>query len=237
MAKDSSQIVLSDDNFSTIVKAIEEGRIVFKNVRNTSFFLITTNFASAMTIVTCIAVGFPLPLLAPQILFVNLVTDGVMDVALATEPGHGDVMKQKPYGRNENILNRKLLPYLFLIGVLMITLTVLVFQYYLPQGTPTARAGAFLTIAMTQLFNAFNLRSPDRSLFNIGITTNRWVLLAFVVSVILQICVIKIPALQTFFSFSGLPWLDILIIFLLSSSVLWLGEGLKYVKNKFGWNI
>lgn len=112
---------------------IEQERTVFKNVRNTSFFLITTNFATTMTIVECIVAGLPLPLLAAQILFVNLVTDGVMDVALATEPGHGDVMKQKPYGRDEPILNRSVLPYLVLVGGVMITLTVLVFQHFLPE--------------------------------------------------------------------------------------------------------
>lgn len=80
VAKDAAHIVLSDDNFSTIVNAVREGRIVFKNVRNTSYFLLTTNFAQVLAIVFCIAIGLPLPLLATQILWVNLVTDGVMDV-------------------------------------------------------------------------------------------------------------------------------------------------------------
>ncbi|HKK40231.1 MAG TPA: HAD-IC family P-type ATPase, partial [Cryomorphaceae bacterium] len=237
VAKDSAAIVLSDDNFSTIVNAIEEGRIVFKNVRNTSFFLITTNFASTMTIVVSIALGFPLPLLAAQILFVNLVTDGIMDVALATEPGHGDVMKQKPYGRDEHILNRTVIPYIVLVGGLMITLSVLVFKYYLPQGVEIARTGAFLTIAMTQLFNAFNMRAPDRSVFRIGFLTNKWVLLAFLVSLVLQMVVLKVPFFQELFTFGNLPWLHIAVIFLLSSSVLIFGEIYKFLKNKFDWNI
>jgi Ca2+-transporting ATPase len=237
VAKDSAQIVLSDDNFSSIVGAIEQGRIVFKNVRNTSFFLITTNFASTMTIVACIAMGLPLPLLAAQILFVNLVTDGVMDVALATEPGHGDVMKQKPYGRSEPILNRQVLPYIGLVGGLMILLTVLVFQHFLPEGEQTARAGAFLAIAMTQLFNAFNMRSPDESIFKLGLTTNQWILLAFGVSLILQIVVLKVGFFKDLFSFGEITWTEIGVIFLLSSSVLLLGESWKWVKKKFGWNI
>lgn len=237
VAKDSAQMVLSDDNFSTIVSAIEEGRIVFKNIRNTSFFLITTNVASAMAIFVCIAIGLPLPLLAAQILFVNLVTDGIMDVALATEPGHGDIMKQKPYGRNEHILNKQVIPNLVLIGVLMVVMTIMVFKYYLPQDISTARTGAFLIISMTQLFNAFNLRAPDASIFKIGFLTNKWVIIAFFASVITQLAVIKLEFFQEIFSFSDLPWLDILIIFLISSVILWFGELYKYSKMKFGWKI
>lgn len=237
VAKDSAQIVLSDDNFSSIINAIEQGRIVFKNLRNTSFFLITTNFAATMTIVVCIALSFPLPLLAAQILFVNLVTDGVMDVALATEPGHGDVMKQKPYGKEEPILNRQVIPYIVLVGGVMITLTVLVFKHYLPDGTETARAGAFLAIAMTQLFNAFNMRSPNESIFKIGLTTNKWILLAFFVSLGLQIVVLKIHFFKDLFSFGNIAWTDIGIIFLLSSLVLVIGEIWKWLKNKFQWDI
>lgn len=237
VAKDAAQIVLSDDNFSSIVAAIEQGRIVFKNVRNTSFFLITTNFAATMTIVTCIAIGLPLPLLAAQILFVNLVTDGVMDIALATEPGHGNVMKQKPYGRDEPILNRTVLPYLVLVGGLMITLTVLVFQHFLPEGEETARAGAFLAIAMTQLFNAFNMRAPDESVFKIGLTTNRWILLAFGVSLALQVIVIKMAFFKELFSFGTITYAEIGIIFLLSSSILILGEAWKQLRKKLKWDI
>lgn len=232
VAKDSSEIVLSDDNFSTIVKAIEEGRIVFKNIRNTSFFLLTTNFASVLTIIVCILIGFPLPLLATQILFVNMVTDGVMDVALATEPGHGDVMKQKPYGKDESILNKEIVPNMVLIGLLMVVLTILVFQYYLPEGEGLARTGAFVTIAMTQLFNAFNLRTPHKSVFSIGIFSNKWIVIAFLASVIVQIAALNLPFMQKAFSFESLPLLDFLVITLLSSLVLWGGELYKYVKKK-----
>ncbi|MGK7390395.1 MAG: cation-translocating P-type ATPase, partial [Candidatus Cyclobacteriaceae bacterium M2_1C_046] len=232
VAKDSAEVVLSDDNFSTIIKAIEEGRIVFKNVRHTSFFLLTTNFASTMTLITCIAIGFPLPLLATQILFVNMVTDGIMDVALATEPGHGEVMKQKPYGRDEPILTKEIIPYLIMMTILMVSLTVLVFQYYLPQGETIARTGAFVTIATTQLFNAFNLRTPYTSVFKIGIFSNKWIVLAFVVSIIAQLVAVKVPFMQDAFRLEDMPWAHFGVIVLLSSLVLWVGELYKYIKAK-----
>lgn len=233
VAKDSAEIVLSDDNFSTIVKAIEEGRIVFKNVRNTSFFLLTTNFASTMTLIVCIAIGLPIPLLATQILFVNMVTDGIMDVALATEPGHGEVMKQKPYGRHENILNKEIIPYMVLMVIIMVSMTIFVFQYYLPEGETMARTGAFITIAMTQVFNAFNLRTPNTSVFKIGIFSNKWLVLAFFVSIAAQVAAVKVPFLQEAFKFEGMSWAHLAIITAASSIVLWAGELYKYAKNKF----
>ena len=104
VARDSSDLVLADDNFATVVNAVEEGRIVFTNSRQTSFFLVTTNIAESVTLLVSILLGLPLPLTATQILWLNLVTDGVTDMALATEPGHGEIMKASPLKKNENIL-------------------------------------------------------------------------------------------------------------------------------------
>lgn len=237
VAKDASKIVLSDDNFSTIVNAVKEGRIVFKDVRNTSYYLLNTNFAMVLVIVFSIAIGLPLPLLATQILWVNLVTDGVMDVALATEPGHGDVMNRKPYGRDEPILKWDFIPNLILISIIMVALTMLVFTYYLPEGKTLARTGAFLAISMTQLYNVLNLRSLEKSVFEIGLFSNKWINIAFIGSVILQIGAVKLPFMQTLFRFENIPWLDFIVITLLSSVVLWGGELYKYLKFRKGWNI
>ncbi|MCA1760581.1 MAG: HAD-IC family P-type ATPase, partial [Bacteroidales bacterium] len=114
VAKDAAHVVLSDDNFATIVNAIQQGRIVFRNIRQTSFFLITTNFAATSTLIAAIALGMPVPLVATQILWVNLVTDGIMDISLATEPGSDDMMNQKPIPKKEPILNKQIFPYLFI---------------------------------------------------------------------------------------------------------------------------
>ncbi|MBA3901053.1 MAG: HAD-IC family P-type ATPase, partial [Bacteroidetes bacterium] len=109
VARDASDVVLADDNFSTIVKAVREGRIVFTNTRQTTFFLVTTNFAEISTLITSVALGFPLPLTATQILWLNLVTDGVCVVSLAMEKGHGDELERKPVNPKEKILNMKVL--------------------------------------------------------------------------------------------------------------------------------
>jgi P-type Ca2+ transporter type 2C len=232
VARDSSQIVLSDDNFASIVDAIEEGRIVFSNIRRTTFFLITTNFASTLNLIAAISIGFTYPLSPTQILWVNLVTDGIMDISLATEPGHKNMMDLPPVGKKERIINKQILPNLLIIVPVMVTLALLAFNYYRPEGVEKARTGAFLVIAMTQIFNAFNLRSLNDSVFKIGFFTNKWVVIAFVASIILQIAAIKLPFMQDIFKFQDLAWIDILVITLLSSLVWVFGELYKFIRKR-----
>ncbi len=233
VAKDASQIVLADDNFASIVHAIEEGRIVFRNIRLTSFFLITTNVAQLSTIIAAIAVGFTYPLLPTQILWINLITDGIMDVSLATEPGHGDVMKAKPEKKGAPILNKQIVPFLLLVIPIMVVMGLLTFDHYLPQGVEKARTGVFLMIAMMQIFNALNMRSLKFSAFTIGFFKNKWVILSFVVSTFLQIAAIKIPFIQNIFHFKDLAWIDILVIAVLSSIIFIAGEIFKFVRRRF----
>lgn len=232
VAKDASEIVLQDDNFSSIVNAIREGRIVFNNVKITSYFLLTTNFAFALAFVFGMSIGWPLLLTAAQILYVNLITDGIMDVALATEPGHGEIMNQPPVKKSENILKWDIMPYLLLVSVIMVTLTLLTFNYYLPKGEVMARTGAFVIVSTTQLFNAYNLRSLRLSVFEIGILSNRWVNLAFITAITFQILVIKISSFRDVMGFENLPAIDIVVMILISTLILGTGEFYKYFKFK-----
>ena len=234
VAKDAAQIVLSDDNFASIVKAIEEGRIVFKNVKITSYFLLTTNFAATSTLIAGLSLGFPVPLTAVQILWVNMVTDGIMDVALATEPGHGEMMDRKPIKKNEHILTWDVVPFLVIMAAIMVTLAIYAFSYFLPRGTETARVGAFVAVSSTQIFNAFNMRHLHKSVFSIGIAGNKWINIAFIVSVILQLAVIKIDWLRNIFGFGEISYLEFTVIFLGSSMVLWGGEIYKKIRKTFG---
>ena len=231
VARDAAQIVLSDDTFSSIVDSIQEGRIVFRNVRQTSFFLITTNFASTSTLIAAIAIGLPIPLLATQILWINLVTDGIMDISLATEPGSASIMKEKPIKKNASILNTQILPYIFIIVPIMVGLALLTFNHYVGDGLEKARTGVFLAVAMTQLFNAFNMRSLKKSAFSIGLFSNKWVNYALILSLALQILAIKLSFMQDLLHFDDLPWPDILVITALSSTVFFFGELYKYLRK------
>jgi Ca2+-transporting ATPase len=231
VARDAAQIVLSDDNFASIVNAVKEGRIVFRNVRLTSFFLITTNFASTLTLIAAIAAGFTYPLLPTQILWINLVTDGVMDISLATEPDHGEAMEDPPLKKGAPILNKQILPYLLIIVPVMVTLALLVFNHYIDESVEKARTGVFLVVAMTQVFNAFNMRSLKKSAFAIGFFRNRWLILAFFVSIALQFAALKLPFLQNLFHFKDIAWTDMLVITALSSIVFVFGELYKLIRK------
>lgn len=234
VAKDASQIVLSDDNFATIVRAVKEGRIVFQNVRQTSFFLLTTNFAFVAVFIVAIAIGWPFPLTATQILWVNLVTDGVMELGLAAERGHGDIMKHKPVPRDANILDKSVVPYILFMSLVMLGLALSVFSYYLPRGEEMARTAVFIVIAMTQVFNTFNMRSLENSIFTIGFFSNKYVNISFLVSVTLQLLVIYTPFLSGVFRFEELPLPDLLIILALSSMVIWVAEIYKWLIHRKG---
>lgn len=230
VARESSDVVLADDHFASIVNAVEEGRIIFNNSRKTGIFLVTTNIAESVTLIISIALGLPLPLTATQLLWLNLVTDGVNDMALATEAGHGDIMKQKVFSKEEQILNRKMLPFLLINVVLMTSLSLASFYYYIDMGIEKARTGVFMVMSFTQLFNVFNLRSVNFSIFKIGVFTNRYINVAMLVSLLLLFLVTELPSLSTIFQFHALALEDIIVLFLVSSSVLWAAEIYKLVK-------
>jgi P-type Ca2+ transporter type 2C len=232
VAKDASDIVLQDDNFSSIVNAIREGRIVFNNVKITSYFLLTTNFALVTVIIVSLMLGMPLPATAVVILYINLVSNGIMDIALATEPGHKDIMLQPPVHKNESILKWDVIPYILLMAIIMLIFTLIGFQYYLPEGLEKARTGAFLIISMAQVVNVFNMRSLSESVFKIGVFSNKWINLAVIAAVILQLVVIKIPFFTDLFGFEIFPLIDFIVIAILSTSVVGVAELYKYVRFK-----
>ncbi len=233
VARESSAMVLADDNFASIVNAIEEGRTVFTNTRQASSFLVTTNFAEDLSIITALLLGFPLPLLPTHILWLNLVTDGVSDVALAAEPNHEDVLEELPRKKEENILSREIVPFILIMASIMTILTVTVFNAYLPSGIEKARTGVFAIMAFTQLFNVLNMRSLKKSVFKIGFFSNKFIIASLTASVVLLVIILYVPFFQRVFQFAPLGLLKLLIIILLSSLVLWTGELYKHLKNKY----
>jgi Ca2+-transporting ATPase len=232
VARESSQVVLADDNFASIVNAIEEGRIVFSNARKTSFFLVTTNFAEIITLVTLVAIGLPMALTATQILWLNLVTDGVCDIALATEKGHNDVLNEKPIAQKEKILNKTILPFLLMMAGIMTMLSLAVYFWFIEVSLEKARTTVFIVMAFSQLFNLYNMRSLKKSVFKIGFFSNKYINLAILVSIIIMILIIELPFFELIFSFAYITVTEFLVLIGLSSSVLWAGEGYKYFKRK-----
>jgi len=232
MARETSDVILADDNFATIVNAVEEGRIVFKNSRNTSFFLVTTNIAESATLLVSIMIGLPLPLTATQLLWLNIVTDGVTDMALATEPGHEGIMKEKPLKKQEKILNRSVLPHILINVVIMTILTIIAFYYYIDVSLEKARTAAFIVMSCTQLYNVFNLRSLKVSAFKLGLFTNKYINWGVGISALILVLITQIPTFASLFRFEPMTFLEYTVLFTASSLILWAIEIYKIVQKR-----
>jgi P-type Ca2+ transporter type 2C len=232
VARESADIILSDDNFATIVVAIEEGRTQFRNIRRTSFFYVITNFAVSVALIVFLTAGLPIPLLPKQILWLNLISSGVNDIALATEPIHDDVLDGPPRKAQENILNKAVLPLLVSFTVFIVILSLIVYLVLSAESEIKGRTGIFAVLAICQLFNLINMRSIKKSVFSIGIFTNRNVTLALIISVILLLMVIYIPPLQLLFEFAPLSALELISISLASSLIFWISEVVKKIQYR-----
>ncbi|WP_304517439.1 cation-translocating P-type ATPase [Cecembia rubra] len=230
VAKDASMMVLADDNFATIVGAVEQGRIVFNNARRTSFFLITTNFAEIMTLILTVMFGLPIPLTATQILWINIVTDGFCDKALATEKGKGNELNSPPIRQNDNIINRSIVPYLVISTLIMTSLAIFTFWWHLDEGIEKARTLVFISLAFSQLFNAINMRNLSGSVFSLGIFSNKWLNYALLISALITILIIEVPVLSIAFKFKPISFEEFLLWAGLSSLVFWVTEIYKYYK-------
>ncbi len=232
VAKEAGAIILADDNFTTIVNAIEEGRIVFHNVQRASSFLVTTNFAEHTTIISALSLGMPLPLLPTQILWLNLVTSGLPDAAIAVEPSHGRALHQPPMKAHAQILSREIAPFLALMTVTMAILSLGTFTWFLEQGIDKARSAGFTVLCATQLFNAFTMRSLHQSVFSIGFFRNRFLVITVALSFVLLCASIYFPPFQKVFKLTELPLSEFLLLIALSSIVFFVGDVYKRMRYK-----
>jgi len=231
VAKEAADMVLADDNFATIVCAVEEGRVIFHNLRKVVFYLVTTNLGEIITLTTALIVGLPLPVTAVMILWVNLVTDGLCTTPLGVEPGHRDVLQQPPRPRNAGVIDLKLLRQMVVFAVLMAAGTLLLFWYELRAGGAFAHAQTvgFTTLVAFQWFHAANARSRQNSLFSIGLLSNPWLLAGIAAAVLLQLLVIYQPTAQVLFRTAPLTLVDWGWVILVSSSIFILDEIRKLV--------
>ncbi|HEX6001934.1 MAG TPA: cation-translocating P-type ATPase [Hyphomicrobiaceae bacterium] len=241
VSKEAADMVLADDNFATIVAAVEEGRAVFSNIRKFLRYLLSSNIGEVMTMFFGVLLagviglsptdgGVVLPLLATQILWINLVTDGAPALALGVDPPDRAMMDEPPRPKGEGVLTRGMWRSILLVGAVMAAGTLTVLDASLPggliEGTGTMRYGqtmAFTTLVLFQLFNVFNARSDERSAFE-GAFTNLWLWAAVALSLLLHAAVLYVPVLQEAFSTVGLSPGDWLFCAAAASSVLWVRE-------------
>ena len=246
VSREASDMVLTDDNFATIVAAVQEGRAIFSNIRKFLRFLLSSNIGEVMTmffgVLLAKVIGLhaegtavTLPLLATQILWLNLVTDGAPALALGVDPADGGLMHGPPRSRSEGVITRHMWAGIVFVGAIMAAGTLLVLDASLPggliEGSGSLRYGqtmAFTTLMLCQLFNVFNARSDDRSALH-GLFRNAWVWSAIGLSLALHAAVIYVPLLQNAFSTVSLSVGDWLRCAGVASSVLWLRELSKLI--------
>ncbi len=222
VTKETAEMVLTDDNFASIVNAVEEGRVVFQNVRKVVKFLLTTNVGEDLALLAALAFlpDHPLLFTPVQILWVNLVTDGLLDVTLALEPQEGDVMNEPPREREAQIINREILHNTLFVALFMAIGTLAVFiTADANRGVTHARTMAFTTMAMFQVFNALNCRSRDKSVFRLGLFSNPYLLGAMALSILLQIGSTLLPFMQRALGTEPLALAEWGIVVFVSSTV------------------
>jgi len=230
VAKEAADMVLTDDNFATIVHAVEEGRVIYSNLRRVVYFLLTTNLGEVFTLVAALVIGLDLPLTAVMILWINLVTDGACTVPLGVEPRHSDVLKHPPRDPNSFIVDLRVGLRIALLMPIMAAGTIGLFWYARQNGELNhARTVAFTAMAAFQWFQAFNARSNYQSVFAIGVFSNRWVLWGVGAAILLQLGAVHTPIGHMLLGTTALSWTDWLSIVLVSSSILVADEILKWL--------
>jgi Ca2+-transporting ATPase len=219
VAKEAADMVLLDDNFATIVAAVEQGRVIYDNIRKFIKYLMTTNSGELWVMLLAPFLGMPLPLLPLQILWMNLVTDGLPALALGVEPAERNVMRHPPYRPHENILGRGMGWHIVWVGFLMGMLVLGSGYLYWRAGDTHWQTLAFTTLTLAQMAHVLAIRSDYDSLFRIGLLSNKLLLGAVAVTFLLQLAIIYAPIMQAIFQTHALPFSDLLISLLLSSLV------------------
>lgn len=245
VAKNASDMILADDNFSTIITAIEQGRNIYNNIKKSVIFLLSCNVGEVIAMFVAIIAGLPVPLIAIQLLWINLVTDTLPAVALGMDPGDKDVMKEKPRQINENFFSHgagtRVIRAGILIGILTLVAFLLGYHFrgHNPLGSNIpetvheyARSLAFMTLIACQLFYSFSFRHEHKSIFKVGFFSNKYLIGAVIVGLILQLLVLYIPFMQAAFKLQPIGLNDWLLILGLGVVPLLANELVKVFSRK-----
>ncbi len=234
VAKEAAKIVIGDDNFATIVAAVEEGRVVYRNIKKVVLYLFSTSVAEVLVLLIALILGYPPPLAAVQILWINLVTEGTVTVNLIMEPAEGDEMQQKPISPREPLLNRVLLTRMAFMTPAIAGSTLGWFVYRLSLGVPfpQVQTETFTVMAVCQWFNVLNCRSETRSALNLSILKNPWLIGGLVLGNVLHAAVVFLPALNNVFHTVPFSLKEVVAIGAVASLVLWVEELRKLIVRR-----
>jgi len=234
VAKSAAKIVLADDNFSTLAQAIEQGRVVYANLKKVILYLLATSMAELLLLLLALIGGFPLPLAAVQILWINIVTEGTVTVNLVMEPPDGGEMRRPPLAHDERLLDATMLRRIALMTPAIALASFVWFWARLEAGVPEAlvRTETFTLLAACQWFNVLNCRSATRSALRLDLLRNPWLAGGLLISVALQAAVLYVPVLNRWFHTQPLPAGTLLALLAVASSVLWVEEARKLLARR-----
>ena len=232
VTKQAADMIITDDNFATIVAAVEEGRGIYANIRKTLQYLLAGNTGELLLMTICVVVGLPTPLLPIHLLWINLVTDGLPALCLATDPIEPDVMKRHPRRRSERITNRSFLRTMFLTGFLTAGVAFVVYFYVLKAGTTeTARASAFAVLVFAELLRSFGARSDTKPIWRISLFTNVNLVVVVALSFGLQVWSQHNATLGRFLKTSSMPLTDGFLLLAVGAIPLFILEMVKVVRQ------
>jgi magnesium-transporting ATPase (P-type) len=233
VAKSAARIVVTDDNFATIVGAVEQGRVVYANLKKVILFLFATSIDEVVLLLLALVAGHPLPLAAVQILWINIVTEGTLTINLVMDPPEGNEMRRPPVPRDDALIDRTMLARVALMALTTVAVCFGWFTLRLGAGAPidAVRTEVFTLLAMCQWFNVVNCQSSTRSALRLGVLGNRWLLAGLAASVALQAAVLYAPPLNALFHTVPLAASTLLPLVALASVVLWAEELRKLVRR------
>jgi len=235
VTKQASDMIITDDNFTSIVAAVEEGRGIYDNIRKTLQYLLAGNTGELLLMTVCVVIGLPAPLLPIHLLWINLVTDGLPALCLATDPIDSEVMRQPPRTRRERITDRGFLGTMFLTGILTAGVSFGVYLYGLRSETPEiARTHAFAALVFAELLRSFGARSETRRLWRMNLLSNFNLLLVVGISFAIQVWSHHNALLARFLKTSMMSFDDCLMLLAVSVIPLAFLEAVKLVRFRRG---
>ena len=233
VAKDAAAMVLTDDNFATIVKAVENGRNLYQNIKNAIQFLLSGNFGAILTVLCASVFGLPVPFAPVHLLFINLLTDSLPAIALGMEPEHGEVMKEKPRSADESILTRNFLVKIGLEGLVIGTVTMIGFMTgYHQDGALLGSTYAFGTLCLARLFHGFNCKSDHPVILTKQFLNNPWLLSAFALGAAFITAVLTLPGLHHVFKVETLDLVQLGFVYLYAFASMLVIQLLKWIRIK-----
>ena len=235
VTKEAAAMTLTDDNFASIVAAVEEGRGIFGNIKKYLMYLLSSNIGEILLMAGATLLGMPLPLATVQILYINLATDGLPALALSVDPPEKDLMKRAPRDPRVGIFTRPVVVLMVIGGIWLALVNLGMFIWALNSGRSTeeARTMTFVSVVLFEFFKAYNFRSDRHSVLNRPFA-NKWLILAVGWEMVLLVLIIYVPFLHDAFSTYTLPWMDWLIVSLLSVTIVPVLEAAKWLERR-GW--